>query len=726
MKRLWYKKKAEQFTEALPIGNGRLGAMVYGGTDREKISLNEDTLWSGFPKDKTLEQAKEGIEQAKKALRDGKVGQAEQEIFENCLGEYTDCYLPAGNMWITTKLSDVSDYERELNIENAVCTTSFQNGQERYKRKTLISSVDDIMAVKVWNENSKAETEISLEIIHPHKIEKIENKIIATAVAPYYCAPCYADVEQPVRYDDFENNRALTYVIGVCVDKECEIRDEKIIIKDNDFSIYVDVETNFESFDKYPQESKINPRVVCMEKLDCAVAKGYEQIEKDHIKDYGALFSRVVFELEGVHNDDLPTDERMRKYQIDPSDVGLHEMVFDYGRYLTIASSRKGTQATNLQGIWNEELRAPWSSNYTININTQMNYWHVEAANLSECHLPLIDLIEHLSVKGTEIARKHYGCNGWCSHHNTDLWGSAGAITGENASAVQYGFWPMSGAWLCRHIWEHYEYTKDKLFLEKKWNTLKNAALFLLDWMEEREDGNLTAPISTSPENAYLLNGEKHYLSQGTAMDQAIACDLFSICLKASAILGKELDFFQKVKDAMKKMNLYTVGNKGQILEWDEEYVEAEPTHRHLSLLYGVYPGNSITKHTPVWIEASKKTMELRGDEATGWSFGWKACVWARLGDGNRAKKFLDKMLRLVNDKEIHYGSGGGMYMNMFCAHPPFQIDGNFGITAAICEMLLQYDGDKPVFLPAVPNEWKHGKMKGIKMKGGKTTDVEW
>lgn len=330
-----------------------------------------------------------------------------------------------------------------------------------------------------------------------------------------------------------------------------------------------------------------------------------------------------------------------------------------------------------------------------------------------------------MSEQGSEIASKHYGCRGWCSHHNTDLWASAGAITGDNVNAVQYGFWPMSGAWLCRHIWEHYEYTHDIDFLRNNWDIMKGAAQFLLDWFIEDEKGFLHAPISTSPENSYLLNGEKHYLAEGTAMDQAIACDIFTSCIKAAEIIKRDNDFLLELKGALKKLKMYEIGSKGQILEWDKERLEAEPTHRHLSLLYGIYPGNSIL-HIVDWMNAAQKTMELRGDEATGWSFGWKACVWARLKDGNRAKRFIDHILRLVNSQEVNYGEGGGVYMNLLCAHPPFQIDGNFGITAAMCEMLLQYDGDNPQYLPAIPKEWKHGRISGLVLKGGKETEISW
>lgn len=732
MKRLWYSEAAKDFHSALPIGNGRLGGMVYGGTALEKISLNEDTLWSGYPKDKTAKDAYEGLKQAEEALAAGDVSGAENLLWEKALSDWTEGYQPAGNLLIKTDtVGEVSDYYRGLSLETAIADTSFKQGGDTFRREIFCSEPADVMAISQKSSAANPRSEISIECPHKHRFAERGDALILEALSPSYCAPNYFKCDNPIVYDEFENNRALTYSIvvkPVLNGGSYEIKDDKLVITSNDFTLFLAIATNFDGFDKQPIDSNIDHVRLCLYAVEKAAKQGLEELKAEHIADYKSLFDRVEFSLSGENRDDLPTNERLLKYQEDNADNGLAVLMFDYGRYLTIAASREHTQPTNLQGLWNEEIRAPWSSNYTININTQMNYWHAEACGLSECHMPLMEMIKELAEKGAATAQNNYKCRGWCSHHNTDLWRQSEPVGGDNpdSSSIGYGFWHGSGAWLSRHIWEHYEYTKDKDFLSEYWQVLKGAGMFMLDRLIETSDGKLVTPMSTSPENSYFLDGKPHALSIGCAMDIGIAVDIFTACIKAAGELEVDAEFVAELETALKKLSYYKTGSEGQLLEWNEELQSTEPQHRHLSLLYGLYPGKSINDSTPEWISAAEKTMRLRGDEATGWGIAWKINVWARLNNGEKAKICLDKALRPVSDCDFNYSSGGGLYPNMLGAHPPFQIDSNYGVTAGIVEMLVQNTGDDTGTLRALPKEWQSGKLSGIRVHGGKFVNVEW
>ena len=732
MKELWYTREAACFEEALPIGNGNLGAMVYGGVKREKISLNEDTLWSGFPGAKGPLGTHEGVAEGEQLLRAGNVKQAEKVVWEKCLSEWSAAYQPAGTLWISfPDAGEAEDYRRSLDLEHAAAHTAYRSGGFTFRREAFVSFPDKVIALRFTTDGPQAKAVVALESPHPSRPATEDGVLALRSIAPVYSAPSYFACGDPIRYDPFDENRALSYaaaVLPVVASGTCRVEEERIEIESNDFILLVSLATNFEGFDRPPRESRIQPLAVCLERLRAAAALGYDALRQRHEEDYRPLFDRVSLELGGENRSSLPTDERLRENEKDHADNGLAALLFDYGRYLMIASSRPGTQPSNLQGIWNEELRAPWSSNYTININTEMNYWPAEPCALPECHEPLFDFIEGLAQNGEKTASRLYHCRGWCSHHNSDLWRLSEPVGGPNPSpeSVGWAYWSSSAGWLARDLWQHYEYTGDLEFLRAHWGTLRGAGLFLLDRLQD-SDGGLITPMSTSPENRYRLNGELCCLSENCAVDVAITMDVLSACVQAARVLGTDRALAGQMETALETLKGYTVGSKGQLLEWSREFEEPEPHHRHLSPLYGVYPGRSVTEQTPEWFAGAETLMRLRGNDATGWGIAWKINVWARLKNGEEAKECLDNAMRFVPaEAGCSYGGSGGLYPNLFDAHPPFQIDGNFGITAGIAELLVQNGPDGPVLLPALPQAWRSGKVRGLRVKGGKSVSFSW
>ena len=597
--------------------------------------------------------------------------------------------------------------------------------------RRFVSFPDKVIALRFTTDGPQAKAVVTLESPHPSRPAAEDGVLALRSIAPVYSAPSYFACDDPIRYDPFDENRALSYaaaVLPVVMNGICRVEEDRIEIESSDFVLLVSLATNFEGFDRPPRESRIQPLAVCLERLRAAAALGYDALRERHEADYRPLFDRVSLELGGENRSSLPTDERLRENEKDHADNGLAVLLFDYGRYLMIASSRPGTQPSNLQGIWNEELRAPWSSNYTININTEMNYWPAEPCALPECHEPLFDFIEGLAQNGEKTASRLYHCRGWCSHHNSDLWRLSEPVGGPNPSpeSVGWAYWSSSAGWLARDLWQHYEYTGDLEFLRAHWGTLRGAGLFLLDRLQD-SDGGLITPMSTSPENRYppqrravlplrkLRRGRGHH--DGRAL---------RLCAGRPRA-GNGPRARGQMETALETLKGYTVGSKGQLLEWSREFEEPEPHHRHLSPLYGVYPGHSVTEQTPEWFAGAETLMRLRGNDATGWGIAWKINVWARLKNGEEAKECLDNAMRFVPaETGCSYGGNGGLYPNLFDAHPPFQIDGNFGITAGIAELLVQSGPDGPVLLPALPQAWRSGKVHGLRVKGSKSVSFSW
>lgn len=704
---LIFDKPAEAWNEALPLGNGTMGAMSYGRFQNERIELNLDSLWSGNGRNKENPNKNVDWDLFRKHIFAGDYQGAENYCKENVLGDWTESYLPAGTLSINVKepiQNGNSFYRRELCLTNATEKIEFCQDDLIYQREFFVSMSEPVMAIHYHTSpNCNLEMSITLESEIKHKSAFFaENGIILEGQAPIYVAPPYYSCEVPVVY---EEGQGIRFAIGLYVQTNggnvYQQADKLFINTPNDVYIYVSGVTDFKQ-----KELFFSKRNCMMENIQHIQ---YEKQKKAHMDVYANYFDRMHLDINYTPDNELALK------------------MFHYARYLMICSSVPGSQCTNLQGIWNHHMRAPWSSNYTVNINTEMNYWMAEKANLSDCHMPLLELIERTSKKGEKTAQDVYHLAGWVSHHNLDIWGHSSPVGqfGQDENPCTYSMWPMSSGWLCCHLWEHYCYTLDEAFLKKKaFPIIQGAVEFYLGYLVPYKGYYVTAP-STSPENTFLApDMTTHSVTFASTMDISILRELFGLYLKACEILGVE-DFTNAVKNVLQKLPPYKIGKEGQLQEWFYDYPEADINHRHISHLFGLYPGNQIHKENEPLIESCRTSLERRGDKGTGWCMAWKACLWAKLGDGNHALTLLKNQLRLTREEACSL-VGGGIYPNMLCAHPPFQIDGNFGFAAAVLEMLVQYEEQKIVFLPALPDEWKDGMAEGVKAPGNITLNFKW